>query len=320
EDLRLVYKQLEQGQAALLPAKTTSFKQWAKHLSAYTRTAELEAEKDYWQSITDVSMKPLPRDFDGKDNRMVTANTVTVSLSEADTRRLLWEVPRVYRSQINDLLLTALVLAFEPWTGTRQLRLELEGHGREDLPNNLSTDVDLSRTVGWFTTLFPISLELTTADTLGAALKQVKETLRAIPNRGLGYGVLRYLHPEPLSSATAEVRFNYLGQVDQVFAADDWFAPASESGGAARDPEDQRTALLEIDGLVSRGQLRLNWTYSIAIHKPDTITSLAGAFLDALRQLIDYCLTTEEDAGYTPSDFPQMSLSQGELDHLLADL
>jgi len=319
-DLRLVYSQLEQGQSAQLPPKTTSFKQWAEHLSAYARTTALEAERAYWQSIADAPVEPLPKDFDSEDNRMAIADQVTVSLSEADTRRLLQELPGAYSVQINDLLLTALVLALAPWTGTGRLRLELEGHGREDLPGEWATGIDLSRTVGWFTSLFPVSLDLTAMPTLGTALKQVKETLRAVPNRGLGYGVGRYLHPDALPSVAAEVRFNYLGQLDQVWATDDWFAPASESSGAARSPEDSRTALLEIDGLVSRGKLRLNWTYSTAIHQRDTIAHLAEAFLDALRQLINYCLTTDEDAGYTPSDFPHMQFSQGELDDLLADL
>ncbi|MEL6763550.1 MAG: amino acid adenylation domain-containing protein, partial [Cyanobacteria bacterium J06607_6] len=183
-DLRLVYGQLEQGQTAQLPAKTTAFKQWAEQLSAYARTPELAAEKAYWQSIADTPIEPLPRDFANADNRIAIADRVTVSLSETDTRRLLQEVPGAYPVQINDLLLTALVLAFEPWTGMRRLRLELEGHGREALPGAEATDIDLTRTVGWFTTLFPIDLDLTAAPTLGTALKQVKETLRAVPHRG----------------------------------------------------------------------------------------------------------------------------------------
>ncbi|MEL6765038.1 MAG: condensation domain-containing protein, partial [Cyanobacteria bacterium J06607_6] len=319
EDLWVAYEQLEQNHSAQLPPKTTSFKQWAEHLQAYASTEALETERGYWQRLVEFSSVSLPRDFASQDNRMAIAATVTVSLSEVDTQRLLQEVPSVYQSQINDLLLTALVLALEPWTGARRLRLELEGHGREDLPSELAT-VNLSRTIGWFTTLFPVALDLTEALTLGAALKQVKETLRAFPNRGLGYGVLRHLASELLPLVESEVRFNYLGQVDQVLAATTGFAPASESSGAARSPHDQRTTLLEIDGLVSGGQLRLNWTYSTAIHDRATITYLANSFLDSLRQLIDYCLTTDEDAGYTPSDFPHMSLNQGELDDLLADL
>ncbi|MGD1931245.1 MAG: amino acid adenylation domain-containing protein, partial [Leptolyngbyaceae cyanobacterium] len=319
-DLRLVYGQLEQGQTVQLPAKTTAFKQWAEQLHAYARTPTLAAESAYWQSLAATPMVPLPRDFASADNRQAIADRVTVSLSEADTRRLLQEVPGAYPVQINDLLLTALVLAFEPWTGTRRLRLELEGHGREALPGAEATDIDLTRTVGWFTTLFPVALDLTATPTLGTALKQVKETLRAVPHRGLGYGVGRYLHLDAWPSAAAAVRFNYLGQLDQVWTADERFAPASETTGAARSAEDARPTLLEIDGLVSRGQLQLHWAYSTAIHRRATIASLAEGFVEVLRQLIEHCLTTDEDDGYTPSDFPQMSLSQDELDDLLADL
>ncbi|MEM6716065.1 MAG: condensation domain-containing protein, partial [Cyanobacteria bacterium P01_C01_bin.147] len=317
-DLQQIYSQLEQGQTAQLPPKTTSVKHWAARLAA--DVAELAAAKTYWQTVVKPPVAPLPRDFDSTDNRMAIADRVTVSLSAAETQRLLQEVPKAYSVQINDLLLTALVLAFEPWTGSQQLRLELEGHGREALPGDASTQLDLSRTVGWFTSLFPVDLDLRGATTLDAALKQVKETLRAVPNGGLSYGIWRYLHAESLPSAPAAVRFNYLGQLDQVLATTDRFAPAAEPTGAARSPEDPRTAWLEIDGLVSRRQLRLNLTYSTAMHQQATIASLADAWLAALRQLIDYCLTTGQDAGYTPSDFPHMQLSQGELDDLLADL
>ena len=123
-----------------------------------------------------------------------------------------------------------------------------------------------------------------------------------------------------LFRSVAEVRFNYLGQLDQVWAADEHFVPASEPTGAARSPEDARPTLLEIDGLVSRGQLHLHWAYSTAIHRRATIAALAEGFIATLQQLIEHCLTTDEDVGYTPSDFPQMSLSQAELDDLLADL
>ena len=320
EDLRATYEQLERHNVANLPPKTTSFKQWAEHLQTYGNSEALQTERAYWQEAATFPRVSLPRDFASQDNRMAISNTVTVNLGEGDTRRLLKEVPNVYRSQINDLLLTALVLAFEPWTGARRLCLELESHGREELPNQPAAGVNLSRTVGWFTALFPVGLDLTDAQTLGAALKQVKETLRSVPNRGLGYGLLRYLYPEPLQPFAAEVRFNYLGQVDQVFWTHDWFAPALESSGVARSPHDQRTTLIEIDGLVSRGQLHLNWTYSTAIHDRTTIANLANGFLDSLGRLIDYCVTTDEDSGYTPSDFPHMTLSQGELDDLLAEL
>ncbi len=102
------------------------------------------------------------------------------------------DVPSVYNTQINDVLLTALIQSFAQWTGERSLLVDLEGHGREDL----FEDVDLSRTVGWFTTLFPIYLQLEEVDRPGETLKSVKEQLRRIPNRGIGYGILRYLNKD----------------------------------------------------------------------------------------------------------------------------
>lgn len=216
-------------------------------------------------------------------------------------------MPAAYQTQINDVLLTALVKAFEQWTDQRSLLIELEGHGREDIFD----DVNLSRTVGWFTTLFPVLLELGEDSEPGEALKSIKEQLRSIPQRGIGYGLLQhYLSGEAAKSQLqalpqAEIRFNYLGQSDQVFSQSSLFAPARESSGPVRGPLDNRSSLIEINGIVARGQLRLDWTYSKAIHRQVTIESLAESFVEALRELITHCLSLDA-RGYTPSDFPQM--------------
>ncbi|MEM8604383.1 MAG: condensation domain-containing protein, partial [Cyanobacteria bacterium P01_H01_bin.121] len=328
EDLQILYHQILQQQAPQLPPKTTAVRQWVNQLQNYANSETLSTELAYWQAIASAPIAPLPRDYPNGENRMANAHTVTVALSESDTQKLLQAVPAVYQTQVNDLLLTAIALAFNNWTGQDRLCLELEGHGREDLFEGF----DLSRTVGWFTSLFPVVLELN-ADrrAFGDVIKQVKETLRTIPNRGVGYGILRYLKADLTAEqarslvSLAEVRFNYLGQTDELFADSEetptsWFFPAPESSGNARSPSDRRTTLIEIDGLVSRGQLRLNWSYSTAIHKTETITSLADEVIAALCELIDYGLSAKADQGYTPSDFPQMQLSQGDLDDLLASL
>jgi non-ribosomal peptide synthase protein (TIGR01720 family) len=117
----------------------------------------------------------------------------------------------------------------------------------------------------------------------------------------------------------AEIRFNYLGQSDQVLSESSLFAPAQESSGSGRSLQGSRAYLLDINGIVAGGQLRLDWTYSEAIHRRDTIENLAGRFIEALRSLIAHCRSKEAE-GYTPSDFPQMQLSQDELDELLAEL
>lgn len=151
-DLQTAYQQLERGEAIHLPPKTTSFKQWAERLRQYAHSAALQQDLEYWIAEPRLQIAPLPVDFPRGSNTMAQARTVSVSLSVEETQALLQEVPAVYQTQINDVLLTALVKAFEHWTGQRSLLIELEGHGREEIFN----DVNLSRAVGWFTALFPV--------------------------------------------------------------------------------------------------------------------------------------------------------------------
>ena len=142
---------------------------------------------------------------------------MAICFSEEETLAVLQDVPRLYHTQINDVLLTALAQAFACWTGQRSLYLDLEGHGREDvLPG-----IDIPRTVGWFTSLFPVRLELGPVQHVGEELKAVKEELRRLPHRGMSYGVLRYLSDNPAirqaleALPPAEISFNYLGQIDR---------------------------------------------------------------------------------------------------------
>ncbi len=312
EDLQTAYQQLSNGQTIQLPAKTTSFKQWAEQLQKYAQSSDVELERDYW--LSQASLQPLPVDFPNGENIEATAATVSVTLSPQETQVLLQEVPAAYQTQINDILLTALVQAFSQWTGVNSLFIDLEGHGREDIIPN----IDLSRTIGWFTTIFPVHLHLEANSAPETALKTIKEQLRSIPHRGINYGVLRYLRQDEGLQAMpqAEVKFNYLGQFDQVLSI---FQSASESSGVTQSPRGKRNCLLEINGLIERNQLRLNWTYSQAIHQQATITKLAEDFIRALRSLIAHCQSPNA-GGYTPTDFPQMQFSQQELDSLIAEL
>ncbi|NJL23450.1 MAG: hypothetical protein HC895_25750 [Leptolyngbyaceae cyanobacterium SM1_3_5] len=257
---------------------------------------------------------------------MAEVETITVSLGVTQTRSLLQTVHAAYQTQISDLLLTALAQAIERWTGQPQLYVELEGHGRDSLSiDGLSIDslesIDLSRTVGWFTTLFPVWLNLSSASAPGASIKTIKEQLRSIPP-GFAFGLGRYLadvetQKQLRSIPRPTVRFNYLGQTDAVLGSQ--FGIAPEAIGAIRSPRGGRDVLLEINGLVWSNQLHFNWSYSRAIHRKSTIETLANDFMTALQTLIDHCLSPTA-GGYTPSDFPLMAIDQAELDILLADL
>ncbi|NEQ30815.1 MAG: amino acid adenylation domain-containing protein [Leptolyngbya sp. SIO4C5] len=319
EDWQLAHHQLSQGQPLQLPPKTTSFQYWATQLTEYARSAALQSEIAYWQQQLSQPVTPIPVDFPSGENTVAQASTVSVALSAAETLALLQEVPAAYRTQINDALLTALVQTFAQWTGKSTLLVDLEGHGREDL----FEDVNLSRTVGWFTTIFPLRLAIAEAADPGAALRAIKEQLRSVPNRGIGYGLLRYLSLDNGSlesqSASAQVRVNYLGQTDQVLQPSSLFTVASEPRGPGRSPKGDRRYDLDINAVVAGGQLRADWSYSQARYRAETITALADGFITALRSLIAHCQSPDA-GGYTPSDFAEANLNQQELDQFLAKI
>jgi len=318
EDLETVCRQLDRGEAAALPAATTAFQSWAGRLADHARSGAVDGEAEDWLRGLQEAPPPLPRDRDAGPNSAGSARSVTVALDAAETRALLQEVPRAYRTQINDVLLAALAQAFERWTGNRRLLLELEGHGREDL----FEDLDLSRSVGWLTSHFPVLLDLGEASAPGEALKAVKEQLRAVPGRGIGWGLLRYLREGDLGESLRrlprpEVVFNFLGQLDQAVSGDRLFRPARESAGAERHRSNDRPALFEVAGAVGGDRLHMRFIYSENRHLRSTVERLANDFLAVLRSLISHCLTPGV-AGCTPSDFPLARLSQPVLDRLVA--
>ena len=317
EDLQTAYQQLESGCSIQLPAKTTSFKHWAFKLTEYARSSVARKELTYWQSLSRTQITRLPLDCSEGANTEASARTVSVSLNVEETRALLQEVPKAYRTQINDVLLTALVQVLATWSGSNSVLVELEGHGREEI----LSDVDLSRTVGWFTTRFPVLLQHKATDNLGDIIKSIKEQLGAVPNRGIGYGLLRYLSGDASITSIlqalpmAEVSFNYLGQFDWGMLAGSLFKLAQSSVGPERSNLGHRSHLLDINGIVVEGQLQLEWTYSNNFHYSTTIESLAQDYASALRSLIAHCLSPSARS-YTPdvSENPTIQSSAQYID------
>jgi non-ribosomal peptide synthase protein (TIGR01720 family) len=195
----------------------------------------------------------------------------------------------------------------------------MEGHGREELVGSL----DVSRTVGWFTTLFPVALDLDGARDEGAALKLVKEELRRVPDRGLSYGVLRYGAGDSAGSephrtgSPAELLFNYLGQFDQVVAGSKLFKFADEPTGAWHGPANERTHRLEVIAVVRDGRFEAQWSYGSERDRPEAIERLAADFIAALRRVIRHCVDRQVP-GFTASDFPLARLEPPVLDSLMA--
>lgn len=321
EDLWTAYEQVMDAVEIQLPPKTTSFQLWAHRLAEYAQCAELERETAYWLTLSHATDRRLPRDYPEGENTAASASTIAVALSVEETRALLQDIPKAYHTQINDVLLTALVQAFSQWTGDHSLLVDVEGHGREPIIE----EADLSRTIGWFTTICPVYLRLGLAANPGEALKSIKEQLRAVPHRGIGYGLLRYLRQNVKSRDTLktllvpEVSFNYLGQFGPSQFKSSCWRRLTELTGPNLSPRGHRPNLLEIDGSITDGCLEFVLTYSENIHGRTTIETLAEEFMEALRRLISYC-SLSDVASYTPSDFSKAGLSQKELDKLISKL
>jgi non-ribosomal peptide synthase protein (TIGR01720 family) len=314
DELWTAYQQLRRGEPIRLPPVPAQFQDWATRLVAYARSDALQLERDLWLAKTRVPSLRLPLDMRGGANTRASVGLVCCALSAAETRSLLREIPGICRSQIREVLLAALARALAPWVGPGTLVVDLEGQGRE----HIFDDVDLSRTVGWFTTITPFVLELDAAEEWPGVLQQVKDQLRRIPNNGLGYGVLRYLGADAAfaaelrASPQAEVCFNYLGQFDAVLPDSAPFRPSRQSSGPFASPIGVRRHLIEIDGQVEAGQLQFRWQYSTHRHRLETIERLAQGFVNALRDLIAHCRSPAA-GNVVPSDFPLAGLNQDQL-------
>jgi amino acid adenylation domain-containing protein/non-ribosomal peptide synthase protein (TIGR01720 family) len=319
EDLQLAYEMQERGQTLELPAKTSSYQQWAAALREHAQSSSVKEEAGYWLEIVEGTTGSIPLDWEDGVNTEDSARTVTVMLEQEQTDALLHQVPEAYHTQIQEVLLTSLGQVLTEWKGSRAVRVNVEGHGREEIAEGL----ELERTVGWFTTWYPVRLEVIPEEYPGEALRRTKEQVRRIPRHGIGYGLLQYLYKDDIlrkqvtAAGNAEMSFNYLGQFDQIWRGTGPLAIASESTGAWRCPQSQRTAVLEVNGLVTKGRLRLDWTYSNKLHRRETIEQLAATFLMQLKKLIAHCLSTESGS-YTPSDFPLAKLDQQRLDRVAA--
>ncbi|MCP3804329.1 amino acid adenylation domain-containing protein [Allokutzneria sp. A3M-2-11 16] len=295
EDFHTAYHQAD----ADLGPRTTSFRDWAIKLTEHAASGGFDDELEYWRGVT--AEADLPTDHSGP-NTVDSAREIRVRFDAEVTGALLRDVPDVYRTEINDVLLTALARTLSGWTGRDRVLVGMEGHGREDLFD----DVDLGRTVGWFTTYFPAVINVHAA-AWGGLLKSVKEQLRAIPRKGLGYGALRYCAKALGPELEPQVSFNYLGQFSGTGRIE-----------LHEDGEAERHHVLEIVGQVDDGELEFSWHYSENLHDAATVERLAEDFAANVRAIVEHC--AEPGAGgRTPSDFPLVKLDQSTVDKLDAE-
>ncbi|PZO10729.1 MAG: hypothetical protein DCF25_20290, partial [Leptolyngbya foveolarum] len=269
--------------------KTSAFQTWAQKLQTYATSPQIQQELSFWKSVLPAVSTSIPVDVTEGEPVITSTQTVTVELTTAETNVLLKSLPQSEQVHINELFLAALTQSFQSWTDQSALLVDMEGHGREAL----FSQIDVSRTLGWFTTVYPVCLPLHTT-TWQTALDEIKAQFQQLPNRGTGYGVLRYLagfnqadHFPALPPS--QVKFNYLGQFDQIFSQSKLFQPAEEPQGDTRSIKNHRSHLIEVVGLITKGQLYVEWTYSQHRHQTKTVEGLAAAFMTALRSRIARC-------------------------------
>ena len=320
EDLMKGYQLLDDDEPLIFGPKTTSFQYWAQKLKERAEGEALRAEAEMWRDALRRPAVRIPLDLDG-DNVESSARSVEVELSKEETEVLLREVPKAFNVRIDEVLLAAAASALVEWSGQQGgVLIDLEGHGREEL----FEEVDLSRTVGWFTSQYPVLLTPPKGPSAGAELlKAVKEQLRRIPDHGIGYGLLRYLSSSQRDSfqgvADAAVSFNYLGQLDRVLREDSLFSVAPESVGWIRGEQEKRSHILEISGSVSGERLAMRWRFSRNLHRESSIAGVAERFKSRLQELLQGSQSSQAEA-YTPSDFSKARVNQKDLDKLLSRL
>ncbi len=323
EDFVIGYSQLLKGEEIKFQAKTDSYRCWADKLTEYAESKQALKELDYWKEVIDTEVEKLPIDhkigLEEQKYRYSDSETLCMVLDKENTDILFHLANRAYNTEINDILLTALGMSLKDWAGIEKILLILEGHGRESIIEN----VDISRTVGWFTTRYPVVLSINKAGDLANNIILIKETLRHIPNKGINYGISRYLIPDDdkkggLSLACEpEISFNYLGEFVQEDRPDTGSIRfSSMNKGDNISPESELYTSIDINGLVVDRILLLSFTYNKHQFERHTLEQLVGQYRSNLIKIIEHCCQKEESE-LTPSDFTVKNMDMEELDNIV---
>ncbi len=334
EDLDTLCREARQGEPLSLPSPTAAFGQWSLHQQALAGLPEITDDSHYWSEQSnphgagvpvDSGAEPGGRTGDSAPILESSATTFCHGLEPSRTDQLMsGSVHNAYQTQVIDLLMSALAIVLLEWTGRSAVSVVFEGHGRHDP----SEQLDISRTMGWFTTLAPLRLSLdrkweNRVDRNEYCIKSVKEHLRRQRFGGMGYGLLRYhghaaAQEDMLKHKLPRILLNYLGNVD-LAQGSSLFRPVEMSIVGERHPSNFRSQWIDINTLVSEGELKINWTYDVNLHRQNTIEKLARNYAAVLIELVDHCLDSE-NSGYTPTDFPDAGLDQEALDAFINDI
>jgi amino acid adenylation domain-containing protein/non-ribosomal peptide synthase protein (TIGR01720 family) len=298
DDIKRLYK------GEVLNKKGTSYRQWVNYIRNYPRL--YAQEQCYWQTIIDQqasNIQPLS---------LSEVNHASIEIDKCLTENLLTQSYMAYQTEINDLLLSALAYALKTGIGSELHCVMLEGHGRENLDNT----IDLSQTVGWFTSQYPVNIEV--GDTIGDTIKRTKEHLHNVPKNGIGYGAFCYAKDQStVERGTLKnvIGFNYLGQLGSAQSSDQSWVICSESSGLSNDTANQINTLLSLNGGVFEGQLMFDFQSRLGARLTQ---ELSHAFKKYLILIIQHCeqQIIKGSIQHTPSDFNTLHISQKSIDKI----
>jgi non-ribosomal peptide synthase protein (TIGR01720 family) len=314
EDLQDGIQTARGGVAAAFESKSSPFQNWAAWLIAEAKSESVISELPHWRGIKSAAVK-LPVDQTHGPNIVASASSVVTSLTSAQTSPLLRYASGKARTAVQDALLAALGRTLGRWMRADSCLIDVEGHGREIEEGEL----DIWRTVGWFTSIYPVSLTFVADPNPNKWLEQVAADLGGVRRGGIGYGLLRYLNshtaPELARLPAAEIGFNYLGQVDSALPRSRAFDFSADSPGPSRSPRGLRRYVIEVEVKVERGRLRIDWIYSANLHRRETIQAYADQFRADLEEIISYCVAVSQPAA-TP-EYPLSGLDSSEIRALL---
>ncbi len=316
DDFQRAYHQATAGKTIQFLPKTTSVQYWANRLYHYSQEPHLQTELEFWKEMLSGTLR-IPADNPEGSNTEGDVETLWFDLDANTSHRILKDVPAAFQLQPQELLLAALAQAIHHWKGFSDIVVAQESHGRPDLFD----DVDITRTVGWFTAMYPVRIAIPPLESPGEFLKQVKETVRGIPNMGIGFGLLKYVvrHPDVAEAPLPAISFNYLGQFEQDAASRGVFAIRSDVPIIERDLQNHRPFELGITASVRNGKITVAVSFSRKRWQKESIDQFLRLYKERLHALMEFCLTTDE-VGYIAADFTDVDLDDESIEGILDEL
>ncbi|SHI03615.1 non-ribosomal peptide synthase domain TIGR01720, partial [Chryseolinea serpens] len=314
DDIKTLYHQAQRGATLQLSVASADFRSWVNQLKAYRDTPAFQKGKSYWDGLLKTKFPLLPKNSSGEEDLIRDERKKQFTLDQKTTAALLTKANHAFNTNVQEILLSALALAMQKSFAMSQVRIDLEGHGREDLGQTLDT----SRTVGWFTSVYPVTLEIRTPDDIVNHVIETKETLRSIPNKGIDFGIYQHLCPAAFAESAgahrkSEIIFNYTGQ-HQHNAAESDFRTSFEMAADNIATDNQRDHALEFSLAVAFDRLTVELAFNGKHFKDEVVQALLMYYKHALEDVIAHCV--KGPGIQTPSDFTYKKLSISQVREL----